>query len=198
MDSKTFIFIGRSGCGKGTQAEIVQRTLSERNGADRIFYLETGAAFREFIGRGTYAANQAKRIMEQGTRQPDFLAIWVWSHIFLEKISGSEHIIIDGTPRSLPEAEIFDTALRFFERKERYIIYINVSRAWSLERLRARGRSDDLTDAGITARMEWFEKDVMPAVNYYRNNPEYHFIEVNGEQSIEAVAHDIAAAVFNG
>lgn len=195
MSQKTIVFIGRSGCGKGTQAEYTERLLAGSGGGGKVMYLETGAAFREFISRGTYAADLSKEIMEKGTRQPDFLAVWTWSHILIQKLTGKEHLIIDGTPRSLPEAEILDTAFDFFQRRERYIVYINVSRAWSFERLRARGRADDVASGGIDARMEWFEKDVMPAVNFYRNHPSYRFIEINGEQAVEDVARDIAAGI---
>lgn len=197
MNLKTFIFIGRSGSGKGTQADIVQKLLLSANANARVFYLESGAAFREFVERGTYSAKRANDLMEQAIRQPDFLAIWMWAHILLEKLTGAEHLIIDGSPRSLPEAEILDSAMRFYQRMEKYVIYINVSRAWSLERLKARGRADDLTDESILRRMEWFEKDVLPAVNYYRNHSEYHFFEINGEQTIEKVAEDIETAVGN-
>src|SRR6185369_8914356 len=84
MQPQTFIFIGRSGCGKGTQAELLQKSLQEKEPNAQIFYLETGANFREFIKGEKYSNTLARKIMEEGGRQPDFLAVWMWSHVLLE------------------------------------------------------------------------------------------------------------------
>ena len=50
MNPQTFVFIGRSGCGKGTQAKLLQDVLKEKNPDQEIFYIETGANFRKFLG----------------------------------------------------------------------------------------------------------------------------------------------------
>ena len=57
MSPQTFIFIGRSGCGKGTQAELLQKRVKEKDQSSEIFYLETGAYFREFL-RGEKYSNK--------------------------------------------------------------------------------------------------------------------------------------------
>ena len=49
MKPQTFIFIGRSGCGKGTQAELVQEHLKQIDPKRKVLYIQTGAEFREFI-----------------------------------------------------------------------------------------------------------------------------------------------------
>jgi adenylate kinase len=187
---KTFIFIGRSGCGKGTQAELLKKEL-EATGEAPVFYLETGARFREFIKGASQTAAFARDIMHKSARQPDFLAIWNWSHLLVEEVHGKEHWIIDGTPRSRPEAEILDTAFPFYDRQNPTVVYLNVSRSWSEGRLRARGRADDKAVGDIAARLDWFDRDVMPAVEYYRANPRYTFLDINGERSIEEIHADI-------
>lgn len=190
---QTFIFIGRSGCGKGTQADLIQKMLKGDNPETPIYYLESGARFREFIQNGTYSSNLSKEIYESDRRQPDFLAVWNWSHLFVDALTGKEHLVIDGTPRSLPEAKILDTAMKFYKREKPYVIHINVSRKWSEEKLLARGRKDDATLQKIDQRLNWFDSDVSPALEYYRSRPDYQFIEVNGEQAIEKVFADIKA-----
>ena len=106
MNPQTFIFIGRSGCGKGTQADLLQQKLREKTPETPIFYLETGERFREYIQSETYSSNLSKDVMEKGGLQPEFLAVWNWSSLFVEKMQGNEHLVLDGTPRKLDEAEV--------------------------------------------------------------------------------------------
>ncbi|OIO33199.1 MAG: hypothetical protein COZ49_00495 [Candidatus Yonathbacteria bacterium CG_4_10_14_3_um_filter_47_65] len=193
MGHKTFIFIGTSGCGKGTQAKLLRAYLEKNDHGIEIFYLQTGSHFREFIKGDTYTQKLANEIMEDGEREPDFLAVWIWSEAFIKNIENKEHFIIDGTPRSLNEAVVLDTAIRFYKRGKPYVVFINTSREWARERLRGRGRADDKEESDVENRLNFFETDVMPAVEYYRQNPDYIFLEINGEQSIEDVHHDIAA-----
>jgi len=197
MNLKTFIFIGRSGCGKGTQVKLLMKQLKEKQDHEKIFYLQTGQHFRDFVKKEGFANEMAEKIMEEGGRQPDFLAVWIWSNAFLENIKNEEHLIIDGTPRSLNEARILDSAVKFLKREKPDVVYIDVSREWSEERLLSRGREDDLEIEDIRKRLDWFEDDVIPAVSFYRDNPDYNFIYVNGEQTIEEVNKEIMDKIFN-
>ena len=186
MSPFTFIFIGRSGCGKGTQVELLKKYLEEKYPGPEIFYLETGDRFRSFIKGEGYSNKLAYEIYQAGSRQPDFLAVWMWSHILVDSFKGTEHFIADGMPRSYPEALALATALKFYSRRA-YVVYLNVSRHWSEERLLARGRFDDQSEAEVKKRLDWFETDVMSAVQYFRMDPQYTFLDIKGEQSIEQV-----------
>ncbi|MSU45366.1 MAG: hypothetical protein EXS47_01925 [Candidatus Zambryskibacteria bacterium] len=190
MSPQTFIFIGRSGCGKGTQAELLQKYLKEKDPDTGILYIETGANFREFMKGEKYSNSLAKKIYETGERQPDFLAVWMWSHVLIDKMKGTEHLFFDGITRSLPEAEMFTTAKEFYGR-EVTIVYLNVSREWSEARLTARGRSDDKSIDEIRKRLDWFDKDSYPAVEYFRVRKDYNLLDINGEQSVEEVQKEI-------
>lgn len=189
MDPQTFVFIGRSGCGKGTQAEILKNTLAQKDPDTEIMYLETGANFRKFISGDKYSNILANAIAKTGDRQPDFLAVWMWSHILVDNIVEKQHIIFDGISRSLSEAMTFGTAMDFYDRKP-YIIHINVSRKWAENKLLARKRADDNTFE-IEKRLDWFDKDVLPAIEYFNINTKYNFLDINGEQSIEDVHKEI-------
>jgi len=59
------------------------------------------------------------------------LAVWMWSHLLVEKMTGEEHVIFDGTPRSFHEAQIIDTAVTFYNRQRPHVIYLNISRETS-------------------------------------------------------------------
>ena len=187
----TCIFIGRSGCGKGTQAALLERVIREKYSGEPLFYLETGARFRDFIQSNTYSSNLSQDIMATGALQPEFLAIWNWSHLLLENMKGGEHLILDGTPRKLDEAEVLDSAMRFYKRKKPYVIFIDVSKEFSLARFKERGRIDDMNAQAIIKRMEWYEEHVVPAVRFYWQNDDYTLIHVHGEQSVDAVHAEI-------
>jgi len=83
-----------------------------------------------------------------------------------------------------------DSAIRFYKRKDPVVIYLNVSREWSIQRLLNRGRSDDDIEQ-INKRLDWFDEDVIPAIDYLKNNSTYNFIDINGEQTIEEVFREI-------
>lgn len=197
MAPKTFIFIGRSGCGKGTQVKFVQEKLAAGPADEQypIMYLETGARFREFIKLNGYTNKIAAQIAEKGLRQPDFLAVWNWSHVLIEEMTGKEHLVVDGMPRSYEEALVFDSAISFYNRQKPIVIYIDVSREWSRDRLKARavseGREDDVHSEIIERRLNWFDTDVYPAVKYFEAHPGYQFVHVNGEQPVEKVTQEI-------
>lgn len=191
MDLQTIIFIGRSGAGKGMQSGMLQELLKNEKPETPTLYIETGAYFRNFVKGDGYTWERAREVNEVGGRQPDFLAVWVWGNIFVDKLRGNEHIMFDGTPRSVGEAKMLDTALSFYERHNPTIVFLNVSQVWAEDRLRGRGRADDLKPEVVAKRLAFFEADVAPAVEYYRNNPAYRFVEVNGEQTPEEVFGDI-------
>jgi adenylate kinase family enzyme len=193
--NQTVIFIGRSGCGKGTQARLFQNRLDKQDREGRkILYVETGESFRQFIRQDNYSSKLSKEVNSKDERQPNFLACWMWANILIDQLDEGMHLIFDGAPRARPEAELLTTAMRFYNRERPVVIFINVSREWSEEKLLARGRADDISLEKIDKRLDWFDKDVVPAINYFKSDPYYRFIEVKGEQSIEKVHSDIIAA----
>lgn len=191
----TVIFIGRSGCGKGTQAGLLKDRIHRLDEEKKpILYIETGEHFRNFIRGTSFSSQLSREIYEKDERQPDFLAGWMWANVLLDQMNPGMHMVVDGAPRAHSEAEFLTSALKFYSRERPVVVHIDVSRKWSEERLLSRGRSDDKTLTKIEKRLDWFEEDVVPAVEYLRGNPYYRFIEVDGEQTIEEVHRDIIAA----
>ena len=60
----------------------------------------------------------------------------------------------------------------------------------------ARRRMDDINEEAIERRLNWFESDVLPAVEYFRKYSKYNFIELDGDQPVEAVHQEILSKVF--
>jgi adenylate kinase family enzyme len=163
----------------------------EENDSRGVFHLESGNRFRDFIKGNYFASNLAREISESGGLQPEFLSTWVWASEIIENLRKDMHLILDGTPRRLAEAKVLESAFHFFERPRVDIIYINVSKEWSIQKLHDRGRADDIEIKSVLERMKWFESDVVPAIDYYRAHRSHVFHEINGEQSIEKVHQDI-------
>lgn len=197
MKPHTFIFIGRSGSGKGTQAALLEQYLRRVDPEKDIFRLETGKIFREFIEGKNYTSSLSAKIYADGGLQPEFLSVWIFAKGFIEGLKKTDHIIVDGSPRRVNEAVIFDTAMEFYSREKPKVIYMDVGSKWAEEHLKLRGRMDD-TSIEIKKRMEWFEQNVIPTVEFFKKNSKYDFFDINGEQPIEGVHQEIVTKVFHG
>lgn len=191
-----FIFIGRSGCGKGTQAALLKEHLAKRQPERQWLQIETGKLFRDFVGGSGHSSQLAKRVMEQGGREPDWLAVWNWARVLVADFTGRENIILDGAPRSLLEAQALDTVCQFYNLAPT-IIYLNLSPEKARERLLKRSRSDDQDNDAITKRLTWFDEEVMPAVEHFRRRSLYRFLEIDGAPAIEAIHQAVIRALEN-
>ena len=190
MNLQTIVFIGRSGCGKGTQVEQFKNFL-QNNDEREIFHLEAGDRFRSLINEKNYTSQLAKEIAGKGGLQPEFLSIWAWTDKMVQSLRKDEHLMIDGTPRRLSEAKILESVFEFLNRAEVNIVYLNVSRDWAIQRMKERGRDDDKDLEDVIARLDWFETDVVPALDFYRAHKSHKFHEINGEQEVDKVSEDI-------
>ncbi|MBI2097894.1 MAG: nucleoside monophosphate kinase [Candidatus Vogelbacteria bacterium] len=185
----TFIFIGRSGSGKGTQAALLIKHLQSQK-AEPVIYLETGHYVRELINQPTYSGQLARAVSASGERQPDFLAIYLWANFLVNNLAGNEHLVFDGTPRSLVEAQALDTAVAFYKSEKPRVIFLDISAVSARDRLANRGRPDDDKD-GIEKRLGWYERDVEPVIDYYRRHSGYQFARIDGDQAVAAIHEEI-------
>jgi len=198
MKLQTIIFISRSGGGKGTQIKKLMDYIKEKDSSE-VFHMESGPKFRDFIKGTTYASKLAKKVNDTGELQPSFLSIWTWTNLFIDQIDDTKHVIIDGTPRRISEARVLDEALQFFGRENMAVVYLNVSKEKSIERIKSRysdedsnkKRDDDSQMDVIRKRLEWFETDVLPVVDFYKTHQKYRFIEVDGERPVDEVHAEI-------
>ncbi len=190
MNKRAYIFIGQSGCGKGTQVALLQETLRTKDTDRGVLYLETGKRFRELINTDLYTARLTKAIMEEGKLPPPFLGIHAWTHFLIDEYDGESHVIMDGTPRVPDEVPILLSAARFYTW-DTHVIYIDVGDEWAYEKTKGRGRTDDLDEKKIWGRIEWFHQSVLPTIELLRNAPGVHFHQISGEQTIETVHADI-------
>lgn len=194
MKNGVFIFVGKSGCGKGTQADLLREYFKKTYPKNEFFSLETGEKFRELAKKTNYTSELAKKINDTGGLQPEFLCVSFWGALFIEKMKPDTALFIDGSPRKLYEAYVLDGALEFYERKNIFVIFLDSSADEVTARLLKRGRVDD-TPSGIAQRLRWFETDVVPSINFFKENPRYRFLNINGQQPIEKVHADIVREI---
>lgn len=190
---KTIIFFGRSGAGKGTQAKLLNGVLQER-GRD-VIYIETGRELRSFTkDTSNHTAVLTNEIMDKGELLPAFLPVWLWSDILVDNFTGRQDLILDGLARRISEAPILDSAMKFYNRKDVIIINITVTREEARKRLLTRGREDD-NDLDIDERLNWYDRDVIPVLEFFEERKGYHYLDINGEQDREAVQKEIMDAL---
>lgn len=124
------VLMGLPGAGKGTQAEKIIAKYG-------IPHISTGDMFRAAIKEGTPLGKQAKQFMDAGELVPDEVTIGIVRER-LAKSDCDDGFLLDGFPRTVPQAEALDAILQDMNRSIDYVININVERDKLLERLTGR------------------------------------------------------------
>jgi adenylate kinase family enzyme len=187
---QVFIFIGRSGCGKGAQVDLLIKALKEADSSRGVLYIQTGQEFRKFIQGQSFSAKRSKVCNEKGGLQPEFLAIKMWVDALVDNYNGTDHVVFDGTPRKFHEAGVLESIFDFYDFDKPYVVNIDVSREESRKRLLLRKRMDD-NESEISKRLDWYETDVAPTVEYFRKNAKYIFLKIDGERPIPDIHADL-------
>ncbi len=191
--SNTFIFFGKSGSGKGTQAELLIENIEKAG--EKTLYIETGQKFRDFVSKeDNHTSRMTREVLAKNELMPVFMPIWLWTGELVDNFTGEETLVLDGLCRREDEAVVLDSAMKFYKRKKPVVVYIKVSDEWALTRLKERGREDD-TEEYLKKRVDWFEWQVKPAMALFHDNGDYHFLEINGEQPIEEVQAELVAKI---
>ena len=112
------IMLGAPGAGKGTQAKKIAAKYN-------IPHISTGDIFRANIKNGTELGKQAKTYMDQGLLVPDELVVYLGGRRVIKKKS-KEGYVLDGFPRTIPQAEALDVALEKLGQKIDYAIDVDV------------------------------------------------------------------------
>lgn len=186
---RTIIVMGAQGSGKGTQLSLLKNYFSN-NIPGAVFQFSTGDGFRALLKDTTYTAHQASDYYHAGKLQPLFLTVTMWGKAFMEMLDKGQHIFIDGYPRTEIEAQVLDTAFDFYTREKVDVLFFDVPEAQVIERMKARGRSDD-TDEAIAERLAYYNKYTVPVFDYYKKNPRYMIHTIDAHRSIEDIHADV-------
>jgi adenylate kinase len=205
------VLLGPPGAGKGTQAQIISKSL-------QLPHISSGDIFRENLKNKTELGRQAEGFINQGALVPDDLTI----AMIRERLSRQDckdGALLDGFPRTPPQAEALDKILRDFDGQVDGVPYIKVDEKVLVERLSGRWtcvakghvfhekynpprdpgicdhdgsilyqREDDKPETVINRIRVYFEQ-TEPLIAYYRQRG--LLLEVNGAQPIDEVSKEL-------
>ncbi|XUM20521.1 adenylate kinase [Bradyrhizobium oligotrophicum S58] len=193
------ILLGPPGSGKGTQA---QRLVQQYG----IVQLSTGDMLRAAVAAQTPIGLKAKDIMAAGGLVPDEVVVGIIADR-IEQPDAANGFILDGFPRTVPQAEALDALLKQKQMKLDAVIELRVNEGVLLERVerraaetRARGeavRADDTPEV-LTKRLASYRDQTEPLIHYYSDHR--MLATVDGMMPIEQVTEEIGrilAAVGN-
>ena len=205
------IMLGAPGAGKGTQAKMI----AEKCG---IPHIATGDIFRANIKNGTELGAKAKEYMDKGLLVPDELVC----DLVVDRIQQADcekGYILDGFPRTIPQAEALENALNAIEQKLDYAIDIDVPDENIINRMSGRracvgcgatyhvlfnptkvegkcdvcGESlilrDDDKPETVKKRLDVYHTQTQPLIDFYTERKV--LVEVDGTQSMDKVFDDI-------
>lgn len=195
MQSKTIIFIGPQGSGKGTQIAEIDTILEAADPSRRVIDIQTGRRFRALAAKGEgYTEEHVADTLDDGVLQPLFLSVNLWADAMREHVDDDCHLLIDGFPRTVHEAKVLESALAFYKRCAIDIINLDTPEAVVRARMENRGRADD-THESIEARLRWYKEEVLPVVSYYRKREGAVVHDIDGTLPIDGVTSAILGAL---
>lgn len=195
MNTKTILFIGPPGSGKGTQAKLVVDFL--RQASDReVLYVGMGEHFRQLADTDSQTGRLVKEALRTGEILPSFLATSFWAQDLSHNLEEDLHLVIDGSPRTEGEASQLAEALRFYRRVPATIIHLPISEAETRVRLADRHRSDDEKKI-IDVRLAEYRAKTEPTIAFCEESADYNLVTIDGEQSIEAIQEQIQEVLTN-
>jgi len=217
-EPKYIVLLGPPASGKGTQAARLREALD-------LPHVASGDLFRENLKNETELGLKAKAYMDRGVLVPDDVTIAMVMDR-LSRPDCANGALLDGFPRTIAQAEALDQELAAQGHKISIVPNIVVPDEVLVERVSGRRlcrlcgeayhvrfnpakqpgvcdtdggelyqRDDDKPET-VRKRLQVYWEQTSPLIGYYRNQGV--LIEVNGNQSIDAVAADLRAAVVDG
>ncbi|MCX6754640.1 MAG: nucleoside monophosphate kinase [Candidatus Nomurabacteria bacterium] len=189
--TKTLIFVGRSGSGKGTQIELLKNLFASKYEGTEIKLIAMGDIFRAFFKESGYVQDIARDIsMKQGKFQPDFITDALFVRNTINILDENSILFFDGYPRNINQLEIMRELLNYVNRGKPIVLNIEVSRESVKTRMLSRGRGDD-NDSAINSRLDEYDKYILPMLEVLKTDSSFDYIEIKGEGKIEEIHADI-------
>ena len=209
------ILMGPPGAGKGTQADLLVHTLG-------IPHISTGDMFRKALKDGTPLGLEAKRYMDSGGLVPDDVTIGIVKER-LAMADAANGFLLDGFPRTVPQADALALTLQELGVALDVVLDVVVNRGDLLARLTGRRvcrtcgatyhlifnpssqgdkcqscggdlyQRDDDTAATASNRLDVYEKQTAPLVDYYQRKG--LLLAVDGGKPVDEVTRDILKAL---
>ncbi|HUL61520.1 MAG TPA: adenylate kinase [Methanocella sp.] len=209
------VIFGPPGAGKGTQAKFLSEEFN-------VPHISTGDILRENVKKGTPLGMKAKSYMDRGELVPDAL-LYDLVKARLAEPDTKKGFLLDGYPRTIPQARALDEILDDLNRKLDAVVNIEVGTTALVRRLSGRRicracgasyhvafnppRAQDVCDAcggelyqraddreeAIKNRLAVYKKQTQPVLDYYKKKG--ILIDVDGDREIEEVRADVIHAL---
>jgi adenylate kinase len=210
--------MGPPGAGKGTQADVIKTELN-------VPHVSTGDMFRKAVTEATPLGLEAKRYMESGQLVPDSVTIGIVRER-LSQADCQKGFLLDGFPRTIPQADALGKTLQELGIELDVVLNVVVEREALIARLTGRRvckscgatyhmlfnpsktgekcevcdgelyqRNDD-TIATVANRLDVYDKQTAPLIDYYRNKG--CLVEIDGDKAVAEVTKSIMVALKRG
>jgi adenylate kinase len=197
------ILLGPPGAGKGTQAKMLIDKY-------RMPQISTGDILRAAVKEGTPLGKEAKSFMDKGQLVPDSVVIGIVEER-IQQPDCQRGYMLDGFPRTVPQAEALDEMLRKRKSKIDHVVSVEVARDELVKRLTGRRtcrecgegfhihskppkkaekcdkcggelyQRDDDNEKTVTARLQVYEKQTFPLIEYYKKQGKLKPVDGLGE-----------------
>lgn len=213
MENKLHLLImGPAGSGKGTQSEKIVEKYD-------VVHLSTGDMFRAAISAQTEAGKKAQSYIDEGLLVPDEITVALVEERLLQDDIKQKGFLLDGFPRTIPQAEALEAMLAKIEMPLNLIIDLKVDEKLLIERISGRRMCEvcgtiyhttnnppkvegicdldggklyqrsDDNEAGLKVRLDEYYKSTAPIIGYYEGNKE--ILEVNASTTVDQVFKNI-------
>jgi adenylate kinase len=180
------LLLGPQGSGKGTQAKRIAATYG-------IPHIASGDMLREMKELPTDLGHELKDVMDRVDLVNDELMI----RLIGDRLSRGDTLggfILDGFPRTMPQAEALDDLLRELDRNLDIVFDLQVSDEQVLidrmvRRAAEEGRSDDTPEA-MKRRLELYDRETLPLIDYYRTR-QANVVGLHADRSIDEIFQEI-------
>jgi adenylate kinase len=209
------VFLGAPGAGKGTQAKLLVASAE-------ALHVSTGDMLREHVRSASSLGKRAKEFMDSGALVPDRLMVeMVEDRLGRPDAAGSW--ILDGFPRTLPQARALAVSLGQAGRELSHVVFFEVPHAELVERLTSRwtcqgcgaiwntvtkpparpgmcdacggrlGQREDDRPAAVRKRLEVYREETEPLLGFYRSAG--CLVELDANRPAEVVARELAGVL---
>lgn len=205
------LLMGPPGAGKGTQADQLSQKLN-------LAHISTGDMFRAAIGGGTPLGQEAKSYMDKGQLVPDDVTIGIVRDRLQEE-DAQKGFLLDGFPRTLPQAEALNKILKDLGMALDAVVNIDVPDTSLVDRLSGRRickecgtayhllfnppaqegvcdkdggdlyQRDDDSEATVKNRLQVYHAQTAPLIGYYQDQG--NLVAINGNQDVAKVTEEI-------
>jgi adenylate kinase len=182
------LMLGPQGAGKGTQAKRIAGEYS-------IPHIASGDMLRTAMAAQTPLGRQVQPILDSGRLVPDDLMI----DLIRERLSADDAaggFVLDGFPRTMPQAEALDAMLREIGRELSVVFELQLPEQVCIDRLTKRaqeeGRADDTPEA-IRTRLDLYHRETEPLVEHYRATG--NLVGIHADRTMDEVFAEVQEAL---